>query len=133
MNFEQITRNLNNDVYENVKEYPSTLNAKYKKLKPDYVFDENLSVKENREMVKKHNEEIQNYTIEYYKETERVRELFHNDVVQALQDVYSFNKETSEKIYSKAYSDEHSSGRYAVSIRAEEYADFLEEVLQLQK
>lgn len=130
MNFEKLLSNLNDGVYTNNLEYPSR--SKFKKLRTDYVFDENLSVKKNREMVLKHNEEIESLYAKYETETNRINDIFYSDLIKALKNNYSFNDKICEKIFAKAYQDAHSEGKYSIIQKVEEYADFIDEILNLQ-
>ena len=56
----------------------------YRKFPSDYVFDENLSVKENRELVKKHNEEVTMLRAEYILKRGECWSRFKNDMVEAI-------------------------------------------------
>lgn len=84
------------DIQEIKKEY---LNGdKYKKPKNhlkyysgDYVFDENLSVKENREMVRKANEEYRRNEEDCRQKAIDNRKQFHNDIVEYIEEEYGFN------------------------------------------
>lgn len=129
MNFTKIIQNLQEGIYDNKLEYPSR--NKFKKLDLNYVFDENLSVKNNREKVLEHNAKIELIYSKYKDETIRVNDLFFGDIILALKNQYGFNEKVSEKIYHHAYSIGHSSGKHEVVQEVLECADFVEDILEL--
>lgn len=102
------------DIQEIKKEYFN--GNRYKQLRPTlktysegYVFDENLTVKENRALVNKLNED-------YRKEAERIRKenvdkltLFASDMVEYIVDEYHFTQAQAEAIEQKVYDDYHDS------------------------
>lgn len=85
MNIQEIKKEyLNGDKYKKPKN-------QLKYYPDDYVFDENLSVKENREMIRKANEEyLENGRICELKAIDNMRQ-FHNDIVEYIEEEYGFN------------------------------------------
>ena len=79
-----------------------------KKVKPDYIFDEELSVKRNRELVKEHNDNIDRL----YKESARIQsELYKqltDDVVKYIIDNYNLTEAQARKVENFVYLEHHS-------------------------
>jgi hypothetical protein len=97
LDIDEIRVNYNNGVYTYKVDIP-------KKVKPDHVFDEELSVKRNRELVQEHNDNVDRqwqyknriqrelderltydvvvYMMEYYDLTERQAKIVENFVYQ---------------------------------------------------
>lgn len=90
-----------NDVY---KKYPYVMEQPVKK---DYVFDENQSVKWNREQVEKHNNDIN--IRKKYRQSMIYQELHQIQIatVQYIQSELSphVSEEQAEKLYEKLYSE----------------------------
>lgn len=129
INIEDVRKKLSNKDYENKLPYPSSSGL----LKDTYVFDENLSVKANKEMVEKHNDEIKNKKKEYKEETDRLNEEFDSDVTNAIMNDYRFSEEIAQKVFSIAYREGHSSGRYEFLNWVETFGDFASDILNTKK
>lgn len=123
---EDVRTDYNNGEYKNTMEYPNK--SKYKE---DYIFDENKTVKWNREMVIKENEFIDLYKRTYRDESNRLNNKLYEDAVESLMDEYGFNKKQAEKIWGYAYAEKHSYMNDVFSF-AEELADIIEEVIKLK-
>lgn len=133
MNFEKLMRNIRSRVYENKMEYPSRFfNSKYQKLSLDYIFDKNLSIEENRKMVLKHNDNIDYLVLNYQVQTDRLNDIFFDDVIDSIEDKYGFNEEICREIYDKADAYCYNETKYDIAQLAEEYADFAYEILTSQ-
>lgn len=97
-----------------------------KKVREDFVFDEDKSVKWNRQEAEKHN-------IRYslaVKELNTAKNLRRDEI---LEDIYSLikinvgcTKEQAKYIWNYAYAEKHPSGIYAVRDYVEELVTFLE-------
>lgn len=123
------------DIQEIKEEYFNGI--RYKKSRPtkkyyteDYIVDENLTVKENRELVNKLNEE-------YRKEKEQIRKenidklkLFAEDVVEYIVDEYKFTESQATSIEQKVYSDYHDS-MYDYFETIDEVCDWVREILDM--
>ena len=86
MDIIEIRDRYNNGYYACHMEIPA-------RVKENHVFDENLSVKRNREMVEEHNQRVENLKKE---EREKQGELYRqltNDVVKYIVDSYDMNEE----------------------------------------
>lgn len=78
------------------------------KVKEGHVFDENLSVKRNREMVQEWNENV-DATVKAHRERQgALYQKFTNDVVNYLMGVYGFNELQARKIEGYVYAEKHS-------------------------
>lgn len=131
INLSVIKERISQNYYENKLEYPSF--KTHSKLKEDYVFNENLSVKKNKEMVIEHNNKIDQLKKKYKDETIKLEELFYNELILALKNEYNFNEKICQKIYSKSYKDNHSYGKLEVLNDIEELSDFVYEILNIRK
>ncbi len=72
------------------------------RVSENHIFDENLSVKKNREMVIAHNEKVKEQARHRLKAGNDLRTQFFNDCVGCLIETYywAFHKEVAEKIVS---------------------------------
>ena len=123
------------DIQEIKQEYFN--GTRYKQLRPtimkyadDYVVDENLTVKENREHVHKLNEE-------YRKEAERIRKenidklnLFAEDVVEYIVDEYHFTEAQATAIEQKVY-DDYNDSMYEYFTSIDEVCEWIREILDM--
>ena len=72
--------------------YKDKINQDKKRLPEDYVFDENLSVKRNREMVQEHNDEVERFKrIKQVKQADLNRQLTE-DVVAYIKENYNLTE-----------------------------------------
>ena len=90
-----------------------------------YVFDENKSVKENREMVEAYNKQVKLNLMQYHNDCAQKYQDFKNDLIAAIQNDYNFNPVQAEVIYNEAYDDGHSYGYEEVINYAGYYIDFV--------
>ena len=126
MNYETIINNINSGAYNNKMKYPMDAF-----LSENYIFDENLSVKENRKMVEEHNQKIKDEKQKYRNETIRITDKFHKDVVDYLIQNFKLNKAQAELILSNAYEDGHSGGYYEVFHNADTMVDRYIDILNV--
>lgn len=95
----------------------------------NYVYDENKSVKWNREhqqeLETKYASEIKEYTS---KSNAKYKE-FYYDVLKVLSEEFRFNAKQAEIIFSRAYDDSHDVGLLGVANRAEDLADMVEDII----
>jgi hypothetical protein len=78
------------------------------RLPEDYVFDENLSVKRNREMVKEHNDEVERFKlIKREKQAELDRQLTE-DVVAYIKEYYDLTEGQARLVEMFVYREHHS-------------------------
>lgn len=124
MSIMKIKNNWDNNEYKNKMDYPKN------KYKEGHIFDENQSVKWNKEEVIRHNELIDIKKKEYQAESNRLNSKLWNDVVEALMEDYNFNKAQAEKIWSFAYAEKHSYMGDTFGY-AEELADLVSDIIML--
>ena len=78
-------------------------------LYPDgFVFDEDLSVKKNRELVQDHNNQVRSKKKEYRQLSEKLFRQLRDDVIEYIMSTYSFNKVRAQKIEEFVYASKHS-------------------------
>lgn len=100
-----------------------------KKLKSDYVFDENLTIKQNKDLIKKHNEsyeeQMENYNKAY---NDKINE-FNNDMIIVIGKELNVSREKANKIFSYVYNEYHSGGRRDVITNAEKLVELLKGII----
>ena len=117
-------REIANKWREGYYSYNTTIPATVNK---NYVFDENLSVKKNREMVEAHNEEVNKLKKEIFNKKIELLNKMREDVVEYILDCYDLNKEQAKIVESHVYADKHSyMENYFNSI--DTWADFAEKI-----
>ena len=92
--------------YDNGK-YRCNMNIP-KKVNDNYVFDEDLSVRKNREMVAEHNANIDKMRQEKNKESARLDRQLHDDVVAYIMVTCDMNKKQAEIVENYVYIEKHS-------------------------
>lgn len=130
MNLQTIRENIESKKYETTMEYPK--NIRYSE---GHVFDEDKSVKWNKEEVVRKNAEIKAKK-EAYNQSRAVKfSEFEEDVAAMLIEEYAINdnKAIADKIVSIAYTEGHSGGMYEILNEAMTYADFVEDILKIVK
>ena len=99
-----------------------------KKLPANHIFDENISVKRNRDMVQKHNENVQKLKEEKRKQNHILAKKVSADVVDYLVGEYGFEKSQAEKLEDFVYNKCHSHmPDYFAEI--DEFADVVADIL----
>jgi len=122
-----IKSNWKSGAYKNKLPYPNK--TKYKEW---HVFDENKTVKWNKEEVVRQNVIIDEEKEQYQKESNYWQCQLNDDVIKALVNSYDFNKAQAEKIWNFAYNEKHGNMN-DVFYYVEEIADFIESVMQLSE
>ena len=103
-----------------------------KKVSDNYVFDEDLSVRKNREMVAEHNAKIDKMRQEKNKESARLDRQLHDDVVTYIMGTCDMNKKQAEIVENYVYIEKHSyMCDYFSAI--DEVADMVEKVIKAGK
>lgn len=121
---QEIREAYNNKEYNPKMAYPTE-----SKVREDHVFDENLSVKKNREMAVEHNARVDAQKKAYRDEEARAYAQMRDDILAVLVEEYHFNEKQAEKIYSHAYADKHSfMSDFFYYI--EELADLISEIIE---
>ena len=104
---EDIRKDYNNGKY--TASYPKDNNgAAVVKLSSDYIFDEELSVKRNRELVEEHNQKVAEIRdLKRQKQLELNKKLTE-DVVEYIVESYNLTYKQARMVESRVYSDYHS-------------------------
>ena len=79
-----------------------------RKVKEGYVFDENLSVKRNREMVAEHNQKIDDMLKEKRNNQAKLNKQLTDDVVTYIVDSYNISEEQARIVEKFVYTEKHS-------------------------
>lgn len=123
------------DIQEIKKEYFS--GTRYKQLMPtkmkyaeDYVVDENLTVKENRERVHKLNEAYRNEAEQVRKENIDKLTLFAEDMVEYIVNEYHFTEAQARAIEQEVYS-EYNDCMYDYFGGVDKVCSFVREILDM--
>jgi hypothetical protein len=88
--------------------YKDSTNCDKRRLPEDYVFDENLSVKRNREMVKEHNDEVEHFKrIKQSRQADLDRKLTE-DVVAYIKENYNLTEAQARLVEMFTYQEKHS-------------------------
>lgn len=102
LDINEIRVNYNNGVYTYKADIPN-------KVKPDHVFDEELSVKRNRELVQEHNDNVDRLWRYKTKIQSELNERLTYDVVIYLVESYGFTECQAKIIENFVYQQYHSS------------------------
>lgn len=101
------------------------------KVLENHVFDENLSVKENREMAVKHNQEVVEQSKRRMREQALLDSQFTQDIVGYLVGAYHFSQDVAKKVEGFVYTEHHSS-MYDYFNYIDEIADLVSECMSLK-
>ena len=116
------------DIYDALGEGYYNSNAqrpKFERYAENHVFNENKSVKWNREEAARRNQAYKDALNAYYAIQNENDKKFHEDLVLAIMNDTNFPMAKAEMIFSKAYDMGHSEGYYEVISYAMEIADFV--------
>ena len=100
MNIEDIANAYWNGDYNYKMQIPDMLN-------PLYIFDENLSVKRNREMVFEHNQKVEDMRKEQRIKSNELSNKLTNDVVAYIVSTYDMNEDQARIVERYVYQKEH--------------------------
>ena len=127
MTRDELLKRINNKEYEPDMEYP-----KGKIIPKDTILDEDLTIKQNRELVKEKNEEYRAKRQEYRNTIAEKEIEFQNDVVDYVlsQDKY-LKMEQIEKIEEYISMDGNFSSREEFLYLVEEFAQRFDELMDL--
>lgn len=139
---EVIKDNIENKKYEVDMEYPKKPEGFVYAHKDEngnrifkdiYIYDENKSVKWNKE----HREELVNSYYdkvdEFHKLSNEKEKQFRKDLINALVEEYKLTENQAENVYIRAWEDGHSDGLSQVVYDAIDYADFARDILDNKK
>lgn len=127
MTREELVERIENDEYEPNMEYP-----KGKIIPKDTILDEDLTIKQNRELVKEKNEEYRAKRQEWHEAVAEKEIEFQNDVVDYVlsQDKY-LKMEQIEKIEEYISMDGNFSSREEFLYLVEEFVQRFDELMDL--
>lgn len=125
MDIEEIRTKYNNGDYKYTVDIPA-------KVPLYHVFDEELSVKRNRELAEEHNATVDNIVKEKRSKQQELDTQLTNDVVEYLVNICGLSLRQARVIESFAYQEHHSyMGDYFSYI--DTYADLAEELLTCEE
>ncbi len=131
-----------NDTYvtfEDLETRAANNNYYYKDLEPtlykvgeNHIFDEDLSVKKNREMAIAHNLRVKEQAKKRMENRNKIRMQFHDDCISCLMGTYgwNFSKEIAEKIVTAIESKDCDSD-YEFVHEMDRLADLVADILRL--
>lgn len=104
------------------------------KVSENHIFDEDLSVKKNREMAIAYNEQVKEQTKRRLKARNDLRTQFFNDCVGCLIGTYgwAFHKEVAEKIVNFVWNKDYDSDR-EILYEIDKLADFVADIRDTKK
>lgn len=123
---EEIRDKYNNEEYDTKLPYIGF----GKKYSEGHIFDEDKSVKWNKEKVIKENELIKKQRMAYEEDRGRLCGLLRDDCIRSLVKYNGLNEAQAEKLYYYVYNNHHSSMN-DFFVYLEEEASFIEELLSL--
>lgn len=91
----------------NNKEYICQMDIPSKVI-DNYIFDEELSVKRNREMVKEWNDKVANLQMEKRRKNNELSKKLTEDVIAYLMGEYDFSHRQAELVERYVYNEKHS-------------------------
>lgn len=129
MSLQSVLEDYRNDKYKNTMPSPYGL----QRYSANHVFDEDKSVKWNKEQVVLKNKERTDKREEYRKESNKLENQLREDISNAIAEEYGFNKEQADIILGYAYEQHHSSGYYEVINSLGELCDVFESFKNAEK
>ena len=102
LDIDEIRVNYNNGVYTYKADIP-------KKVKPDHVFDEELSVKRNRELAQEHNDNVDRLWRDKNRIQGELNERLTYDVVVYMMENYDLTEQQAKIVENFVYQHYHSS------------------------
>lgn len=118
-----------NSLYDQQREYKEK-HPVYREL---HVFDENKSVKWNREEAQRQNELRQKELYRYQKKISAQYSNLHDAFMEYIKDEYGLSEEAAKLVYNAAYEDGHHAGYYEVLTYIATYADFANNIIKTIK
>lgn len=111
--------------------YPKDDSAKL--LPNDFIFDENQSVKWNKQKVQQHNELAQQAKKIYRDKINEIDRWFSQQVQEAIQNEIHVSEKVASIIFNQAYEDGHANGYHEVVLYAQRYCEFIQSILNAMK
>jgi hypothetical protein len=101
LDIDEIRVNYNKGVYTYKVDIP-------KKVKPDHVFDEELSVKRNRELAQEHNDNVDQMQRDKNRKQIELDRQLRSDVAKYIMDNYGLTEKQAYRVESFTYQEKHS-------------------------
>lgn len=127
-NLDELIENVKNEGYKVKVEYPKRPEG-YKR--ENYVYDENKSVKWNREHREKLEKEYSDSLKAYLKRSTDLELQFKEDLITLEMKRYKINKDQANLVYKRAWEDGHSEGYEEVINQVELELQFLSDFNKL--
>lgn len=128
MEINKIRSKYNNGDYTLSKDYAKEM---FSRVPLNHVFDENLSVKRNRELVIEHNQRVSQLQKERQEKQAELSRQLSEDVVNYIIENYSLTKTQAQKVESYVYQEKHAfMCDYFAYI--DTFADFAEDLVHLE-
>lgn len=104
-----------------------------KLLQDTYIFDENQSVKWNRQRVQEHNELARTIKEDYWNKMNDIDTWFNQQVQESIQNEIHVSEKVADIIFNQAYEDGHANGYHEVVLYAQRYCEFVQQILNAMK
>lgn len=98
-------------------------------LKDDYIFDDTLSIRQNQEMIKQHNESVSKAKDEFWDKYYDSIEKFNSDFKIAIEKQLNVSKYKAHMIFNHIYNERHSGGYSDMINYALDFLDLLSKLL----
>ena len=128
MYLSEVLEKYNNKDYELKESRP-----KKNKFKADYIFDENKSVKWNKEKVIEENEKITNEIKEYDNKRHALQQSLDKDIIIAIEQEFNLNHEQASELFSYGYREWHSGGIHEVISGISDLGNTIKKIIDLKK
>lgn len=104
-----------------------------KRFPDGHIFDENKTVKWNREEVKKKNAEVESQKKEREKVEQAIIQAARDEIIHYLMDDFGFTEDVAAIIFNKSNEKGHSSGFCEVLSYANSFGEFAQELFEAEK
>ena len=103
-----------------------------KKVRPDHIFDEELSVRRNRELVQEHNDNVDQLQRDKNRKQRELNEQFTKDVVEYIMAFYNLTEKQARILENFVYDEHHSyMGDYFTYI--DSFASFADDLVNAKE
>ena len=103
-----------------------------KKVKPDHIFDEELSVRRNRELVQEHNDNVDQLQRDKNRKQRELSEQLTKDVVEYIMAFYDLTEKQARILENFVYDEHHSyMGDYFTYI--DTFASFADDIVNAKE
>lgn len=122
------------EIYNNIRarKYGSSVPFPSEKSYPKgYIFDEEKSVRWNREKVIEENNIRQQKLADYYASVRAGEDAFYNDVISLAKSEYGLNDAQAQAVFSLAYEHGHHAGFEEVLAYVQLFGGFARDIMQM--